>query len=278
MGDIVTHNDMQRKVATEAFFATRPVFSLEEATRELSAPGGRAGTVGRLKYHLAAGRLKLLARGVYAVVPPGVAPEAFRPDPFLVAKAARSDVVFSHHAALELLGAAHSVWGECTAYTGKRRRAIAMEGTTVRFLDPPAPMAEPSGGQLGTRKVERRGVMLESTGPERTLVEGFRRPRLVGGLEELVVSASGFATLDLELLRKVLERYDVANLWAATGWFLERTRDIFHVPEKFLELHARRVPGSAQYLDRAQRGGKLQQRWNVIVPPELERLGGQDES
>jgi len=253
------------------------VFSLEEATRELAPPGGRAGTVARLKHHLAAGRLKLLARGVYAVVPPGTAPEAFQPDPFLVAAAARPDAVFSHHAALELLGAAHSVWNECTAYTTKRRRPIELDRTTVRFLDVPGPMAERSGRQLGTRKVERRRRLLETTGPERTLVEGFRRPRLVGGLEELVQSAAGFATLDLDLLGEVLERYGVANLWAATGWFLERTREVFHVPEDVLERHARRVPGSAQYLDRGRRGGTLHRRWNLIVPPELERFGGPDE-
>ena len=46
--------------------------------------------------------------------------------------------------------------------------------------------------------------MLETTGPERTLVEGFRRPALSGGLEELVRSASAFPTLDLGLLGKVL--------------------------------------------------------------------------
>jgi hypothetical protein len=43
-----------------------------------------------------------------------------------------------------------------------------------------------------------------STGPERTLVEGFCRPSLAGGLEKLVRSASGFSTLDLDLLEKVL--------------------------------------------------------------------------
>jgi len=277
MGSIPPRNGMKRKTGTDGLFARRPVFSLEEATRELAPPGGRAGTVARLKHHLATGRLRLLARGVYAVVPPGMAPEALRPDPFLVAAAARPDAVFTHHAALELLGAAHSVWNECTAYTSKRRRRIEFDGTTVRFLDRPAPMVERSGRQLGTRKVERRGRLLETTGPERTLVEGFRRPHLVGGLEELVRSAAGFATLDLDLLGAVLERYGVANLWAATGWFLERSRDVFHVQEEVLEWHASRVPVSAQYLDRGRRGGTLQRRWNLIVPTELERFGGPDE-
>ena len=277
MGRILTHNGMQRKAGTDGLFARRPVFSLEEATREFAPPGGRAGTVARLKHHVASGRLKVLARGVYAVVPRGTAPAALRPDPFLVAAAARPDAVFSHHAAIELLGAAHSVWNDCTAYSSRRRRPIELDGTTVRFLDVPGPMEERSGRQLGTRKVERLGRLLEITGPERTLVEGFRRPRLAGGLEELVQSAAGFTTLDFDLLGEVLERYGVANLWAATGWFLERTCEVFHVPDAVLERHERSVPRSAQYLDRGRRGGTLHRRWNLIVPAELERLGGPDE-
>ena len=78
MGRILTHNGMQRKASTDGLFARRPVFSLEEATRDLAPPGGRAGTVARLKHHVVSGRLKVLARGVYAVVPRGMAPEAPR--------------------------------------------------------------------------------------------------------------------------------------------------------------------------------------------------------
>ncbi|WP_367361103.1 hypothetical protein [Syntrophus sp. (in: bacteria)] len=66
------------------------------------------------------------------------------------------------------------------------------------------------------------------------MVEGFSRPALIGGLEELVNSAAGFTTLDLELLEEVLSRYDMAKLWAATGWFLERFQNVFHVPDALL--------------------------------------------
>ena len=277
IGEIFPQNGMQRKVSTPEFFARNPVFSLEQAARELAPPGGRAGAVERLKYHLATERLKLVGRGLYAVVPPGTASENLRLDPFLVVMAARPGAVFCQHAALELLGAAHSVWNECTAYTRRRRRPLECGGMALRFLEAPGAMEERSGQGLGTRKVERRGHLLATTGPERTLVEGFRRPRLVGGLEELVLSASGFATLDFDLLGEVLDRYDVANLWAATGWFLERMRETFHVPEFVLERHARRIPSSPQYLERSRRGGALHRRWNLIVPEELERLGGPDE-
>jgi len=210
-------------------------------------------------------------------VPAGSHAKRFMPDSFMVAAAARPDAVFSHHSALELLGVAHSAWRECTLYTPRRRRTLPLGGITIRFLDDPEPLRTESGRHMATRKVERRGGMLETTGRERTLVEGFRRPALAGGLEELVRSASAFPTLDLDLLQDVLRRYDRANLWAATGWFLERFRRTLHVPDRLLERIERHRPGSPQYLERGRRGGRLAPRWNLILPEILERPGEADE-
>jgi len=276
-GDTIPHMNSSNKVKTADYFVTRPVFSLEEAARALAPPRGRAGAVERLKHHLQAGRLKLVERGLYAVVPVGIAVERFQPDPFLVAKAARPDGIFSHHSALELLGVAHSNWTQCTLYTARRRKPLAMEGVTIRFLDHPDPFRKESHRQLGVRKIERRGKLLEATGPERTLVEGFRRPALAGGLEELVRSAAAFPTLDLDLLEAILRRYDTANLWAATGWFLERFRKSFGAPESILSRIEHNRPRSPQYLDRSQRGGTLAARWKLILPEVLMRPGEADE-
>jgi predicted transcriptional regulator of viral defense system len=277
MGDFFTNQITERKMKTLEFFATHPVFSLDEASTAFGLPGGRSGTVERLKYHVETGRLKPMIRGVYAVIPPGGKAEEFRPDPFLVAAAFRPEGVFSHHSALELQGVAHSVWNECTLYAEGRRRPLLVNGNNVRFLEHPAPMRTDSGGHWGTRKIERQGKLLLTTGPERTLVEGFRRPRLAGGLEELVTSASGFAVLDLTLLDEILQRYSIANLWAATGWFLERFRKTFHVPDEFLNHMEQHRPRSPHYLERNRRGGVLAARWNLILPKDLMQWEGRYE-
>jgi predicted transcriptional regulator of viral defense system len=276
-GEDNPHNCTEYQVKTAEFFATHPVFSLDEATTALAPNGGRLGTVERLKYHLRSGTLKLAARSVYAVVPPGVSTDRFQPAPFLVASAVRPDGVFSHHSALELLGAAHSVWHQCTLYVEKRRRPLHLNGTTIRFLEHPGPMRAAASEQIGTLRVERQGKLLRTTGPERTLVEGFRRPALAGGLEELVRSASGFSTIDLDLLEKVLQGYNIANLWAAVGWFLERFQQDFYVPERMLERLAQQRPRSPHYLERNHRGGALAARWNLILPEALASPGEPDE-
>ncbi len=262
---------------TSEFLALHTVFSLDEATRALAPAGGKAGTVGRLKHYLATGRLKLVAREIYSVVPPGVQAQQFQPDPFLVGASSRPEGVFSHHSALELLGVAHSVWNQYTLYVSSRRRALSLAGMTIRFLEPPKPMMATGAEVFATRTVERQGKLLRATGPERTLVEGFMRPGLAGGLEELVVSASGFSTLDLDLLKEVLKRYGIAKIWAAVGGFLERVEGAFHVSDAYLLELEKFRPASPQYLLRGHRGGTLSPRWNLILPPDKERLGGPDE-
>lgn len=77
------------------FFRTHPVFTLSQFRK---AVGGRAApstAQARVKYHLSRARLKLVEKGVYAVVPPGVQPKQFVPDRFLVAIALRDDAVLA---------------------------------------------------------------------------------------------------------------------------------------------------------------------------------------
>lgn len=261
-----------RQVSTRQFFTTRRVFSLDDATRELAPRGGRRGTVERLKHYLETGRLRRVAREIYAVVPEDTTPDRSRLDPFLVAATIRPDAIFSHHSALELLGAGHSVWSRCTVFTAARRSALALGGgIAIEFLRHPKPLLDRDDVALGTRKVERLGRLLRATGPERTLVEGFLRPGLVGGVAELVSSASGFVTLDMTLLMRVLECYATRKAWAAVGWFLDVHRTRFDVSEQHLLALESRRPRSPQYLVGHQRGGPLLTRWNLILPPDLSR-------
>jgi hypothetical protein len=117
---------------------------------------------------------------------------------------------------------------------------------------------------------------VEFTGPERTLVDGFRQPRWVGGLEELLNSAAGFGVLDLDLLQRLLTAYGQQILWAAAGWFLEHHQASFSVPGKYLGRLERKRPSQPRYLERGTRGGRLIPRWNLILPRHLLRWEGQD--
>lgn len=256
---------------TAAFIQTHPVFTLTEAARSLRAAGGKRGVLERLKYQIAKGRVKPLAREVYAAVPPGAQPNRFQPDRYLTALAVRPGGVLSHHAALELLGAAHSDWNVCTVLTAQRRTPLRLGGVRIDFLLHPTALRRMGMETLGTREVDRLGRAICATGPERTLLDGFRQPARSGGVEELVESAAGFGAIDLDLLSRLLDAYAEKGLWAAAGWFLERYRSRFFVPDEYLAELERCRPQAPQYLVRRRRGGVLVARWNLIVPETLAR-------
>lgn len=155
----------------------------------LAPPGGRAGTIVYLKYYLDSGRLKGIVRGIYAVVPSGVSPDNYYPDPFLVSAATRPDCVFAYHSTLELLGASHSVGNIHTTFVQTPRREIQLGETRIKVHSFPKILHSKNALNIGTRKIERQGKWLTTTDEERTLVEGFRNPQYAGGVEELLQSS-----------------------------------------------------------------------------------------
>lgn len=263
---------------TSTFLQTHRVFNLDEAVRVMAPSGGRKATLERLKYSAARGKLKKLARGVYASVPPGVEPEKFQPDRFLVAAALRPDAVFSHHSALDLLGAAHSEWRLCTAYSVRRSQLFDLDGLKLRFLSHPQSLVRNQAVELGIRSIHRLDRELRVTGPERTLIDGFRRLDLVGGLAEFVESVAGLSVLEMPLLFELLDAFGQKVLWAAVGWFLDAYRTTFYVSDDDLAFINEHVPKSPLYLVRGQRGGVLARRWNLIVPDALVAAKEPDES
>jgi predicted transcriptional regulator of viral defense system len=260
---------VRSRPSTGEFLLAHPVFSVAEAVRAFGPAGGKRRMRKRLRYHVAKGRLRSVAHGVYAAIPPGVAAGRFQPDRYLVAQAVRPDGVLAYHAALELLGAAHSDWGVCSVLTAKLRAPLELGTVRIVFLPHPQALRRRRAQMLGIRTVDRRGRSLRVTGPERTLLDGLRHPDRLGGLEELVESAAGFGVLDLTLLHRLLEAYGEKRLWAAAGWFLERHQQRFFVPPEYLAAVERRRPAGPRYLARGRRGGKLCARWNLVVPEAL---------
>ena len=259
--------------AYQDFLGEHPVFTLDDLAQVAGGKEPRRTARERVKYYVETGRLRRLARELYAVVPQNSKLGAFSPDPFLVGAALRDDAVFSHHSALELLGAGHSDWNVCTAFTQMRPTTVRWLSHTVRMLAAPTRALGDEWRSLGVREVRHGGRTLRTTGPERTLIEGFRQPHWVGGLPELVESAAGFASLNMDLLRSVLAAYDQRSLWAAAGWFLERHARTFYASGDLLEEFASHRPKSKHYLPRGMRGGVFVSRWNLMLPPELLRGG-----
>ena len=140
------------------FFLRHPIFALK-AFRLAGEQHGltRTAVAERVKYGLERGRLKLLARGLYAVVPPGLEADRFTPDRFLVASALADDAVLAYHSALEVLGFAHSVYRDVYYLTTRRRRALQLSDGRVRALLPPKELRRESGSGSRSGSPGRNG-------------------------------------------------------------------------------------------------------------------------
>jgi predicted transcriptional regulator of viral defense system len=254
-------------VATKSdeFFRTHPVFTLGDF-RWSGRGTVPASSQALVKYHLRRGRLKLVERGLYAVVPPGTAVARFTPDPILVAAALRDDAVLGYHSALELLGLAHSVYHETYYLTATRRKDVRIGRMRVRALLHPKRLRDKHDEEYGTEVRERQGVRLRVTTAERTLVDCLATPRYAGGLEEALQSLGGLATVDVDRLLGYLDRIGQRRLYAAVGFFLEREARRLFVPPDVIARLERERPGSPTYLDRGRKGGRFLARWNLVVP------------
>jgi hypothetical protein len=108
-------------------------------------------------------------------------------------------------------------------------------------------------------------------------VDGLRELSLVGGLDELVESMDGFATLRPDALKEILRAYHNRRLWAGVGWYLQRRRESLFLDASILKDFQKHRPRTRVYLVPGQRGGVLARDWNLVVAEHLQGSGRGDE-
>lgn len=260
-------NSAWRKVKPKAFFARHPVFRLDEFRPAQLASGQRspAGTASVLKQHVAAGHLINVRRELYAVVPPTADAATFRVDPFLLASRLTDDAVIAYHAALQLLGVAHSLSNRITYLTRHRARPFRFQDLEFVPVRAPAALREQEDLGGGIREERRQSLVVRVTGHERTLVDVLDAPELGGGWEEIWRSLEAIEFVDLDFVVDYALRLGSALTIARVGFFLEQHRATLLVEDRHLEALQARAPNRPIYFERRARGGKLVRRWNLIV-------------
>ncbi len=251
------------------YFATRPVFRFEDfvsAHHEGKAPKPTASKA-VLRQHVQAGHLLHLRRGLYAVVPRGIAPESLQVDPFLLASRLTPDAVIAYHAALQLHGRAHSLSRRVTYLTCTRAKRFEFRGTEfVPVPVPPALRRLPDQGG-GFVEVARGGLPVCVTTLERTLVDVLDAPRHGGGWEEIWRSLESVEFFDVDAVTDYALKLGSAVTVAKVGFFLEQHREQLMLEEEHLERLQEHAPSQPMYLERGKReSGKLLSRWNLVVP------------
>jgi predicted transcriptional regulator of viral defense system len=255
---------------TAEFFAVHPVFTRTEFTALLDASDMASpnAVTTLLQHHLRSGRLLLLRPGLYAVVQPGTDPAQWPVDMFLLSSRLTDDAVISHHSALELLGYAYTTQQRVVITTRHSMRPFQFRGVDVVTTQPPGALMLQNADTFLVDTVDRQGLNVQVTSPERTLVDVLERPRLGGSWEEIWRSLESVPMYNVDQITSYAKLLGNAIAVSKTGFFLEQHRHRYQVTASQLaSLHALQ-PRSVVYMDR-HAGGTSVPGWNLIVPEDV---------
>jgi predicted transcriptional regulator of viral defense system len=263
----------------DEFFRKHPVFTGEELSNHLSSSGqvGSRTQEAILAYHRRTGRVIMVRRGVYAVIPAGADPDSYPVDPFLIAAKLTADAVLSHHTALEFHGRAYSIQEFFTYSASRPRSPITFRSRVFRGTRFPAALSRVGRENFSVSIGERAGMEIRVTDLERTLVDVLDRPDLSGSWEDIWRSLESVEFFDLDRVLKYVLLLGNGTTGAKVGFFLKQHQKALMVEEHHLEALHNLRPKQPHYLDRAKRkSGRLVPEWNLVVPRQLlERAWGE---
>lgn len=255
-----------------AFFRNHPVFTVEDFAGFLSSDGtyNVRTQEALLAYHVKAGNIVRVCRGLYSSVPPGASAETYPVDPFLLASRMAKDAVLAYHTALEFHGKAYSIYERLTYFSGKPKPLMNFRANQFKSVSLPKALVQKNAASFDVIKADRSGMAIPVTGLERTLVDVFNRPDLTGSWEEIWRSLESVEYFDLEKVATYVDLLGNATTAAKVGFYLEQHRESLMVDEAHLKsFHARR-PHHPHYMERNRRNkGRLVAAWNLVVPEEV---------
>jgi predicted transcriptional regulator of viral defense system len=250
-----------------AFFSAMPIFRRDEFAAAFGRQTADRAITDLLKYHLRAGNIRRVARGVFASVP-----AAQTVDRFLAASRLRIGAVIAYRSALELHGyaPAPTAMNEVQVIAPGEPGLFETVDFACRFVSPPIHHS-PSEGLATTN---RQGLPVSVTTLERTLVDLFDRYDLAGGAGDLFLFLDTVVEqeepLNIEALVDFARHLNNASAAAALGYWLDRERNRFGVKSAaVLDLHSL-APRHPRYALGATPGrGLAATGWNVILPADI---------
>ncbi|MBS3814660.1 transcriptional regulator [Candidatus Bipolaricaulota bacterium] len=252
------------------FFSKHPVFTRKEMKQFLSRKGSddQQTLEQTINYHLKAGNIGQVKRGLFYHIPPGYNSENYPVDMMLVAAKMREDAVLAYHTAMDIRGQSHSAFQTYYFLTKKAKntRTIDFRNSTFQPLNHPSPLQKRNDEFYLVDNYDRKGLKINVTSLERTIVDALNRPDLCGGWEEIWRSFQSIGYLRGEELIGYISKLGNETTAARTGFFLENRRDELGVKEETLQKLEDYLPDNPRYLDHKERGGTLIKRWKLIVP------------
>lgn len=254
------------------FFNEHPVFTSQEYSQFLKDQEheGKRTQEALLSYHIKAGNLIHIRRGLYAVVPQGATSDSYMVDPNLIATKLVNDAVLGYHSALAFYGKSYSISHQFSVLTHSRSTIFNFRDDVFQLVLFPKSLREKKQELFGVKTVLHHGCKMYVTSFERTLVDMLDRPDLSGGWEEIWRSLESVEYFDLEkVIEYVLLLGNVTTI-ALVGFYLENHAKELYVKDSHLNQLELYKPKQPHYLDKSKKiSSKLNSRWNLIIPTEI---------
>ena len=245
----------------DKFFATNPVFTLNDLQNFLGRGNKISSTLGNLlQYHQKKGRILLIKRGLYAVVP-----QEMQVDPYLITSKLAHDAVIGYHTALALHGKANTMINRFYYLTlTKPMKPLAFQGNVFQAVSVPKSLKKKD---IGNTTFNRLGMSIKVTTLERTFVDILDRPYLCLSWEEICHAIEAIEYLNSSLVVKYTLLLSNKTTAAIVGFFMEMYEDKWMIPAEHLKKLKKLRPLKPVYFKRSKKGPhRMVSQWNLIVP------------
>ena len=253
----------------EQFFYEHPVFRHEEFVGFKFTQGvtNQKSVNTALAYYTKQGRIKLIRRKLYAVVPPNQSADNMLVDPYLVAGKVTEDAVVGYHSALELLGVAYSSFGQLTYISQQKSKPFEFADHWYQSVSVPIQLQRKQATNIYIETLNRQAVNIKITNTARTFVDVLDKVELCGGWEEVYRSISNLNILNVEQVVNYCLMLDNSRLNAKVGYFLSLRQDAFAVTKELLAPLLANKPKVAQYIGKpGDEQFQLIKNWNIYLP------------
>lgn len=252
------------------FFIENPIFTSYEFSKYASAHGcvNLNSQQSALGYHRQKKNIVRIRKGLYAVAPKAPDNKKFIINPYLLASKLSSTSIIAYHSALAFHGLTEED-PKKISYLSKKY-TIPLIYQDYHFISAKHPRAVIKLNQMdtGVETYHLNGIPIQVTSLERTLVDVFDRIHLSGGWYVAWKCLSNIEAKKLDE-EKILAYCRVLNNYTANakvGVFLEAHAERFGISQSIMDELSRLSPRSAHYVNRKMVGGRLMNRWNLIIP------------
>ena len=244
-------------------FYPKKVFSFSDILNEFGDKNTQSTLRAMVRDCINSKYMGYIKEGLYYIIPEETRAEDCIVDRFLVANKLTEDGIIAYHSALEMHGAANSLFNMVYVLTNSRFKRFKFQGIQyVSIL---------LKNKFGTTSMKREGISVKVTDRERTFLDCLDRLKYSGGLEEFLKSVQTFPSINVQKIVKYLEFYNKKVLYSKTGYVLGLFRRRWPFAE---EYRCKITSGKAKkiyYLEKRDEKKHFDKEWNLIVPEDVEK-------